>query len=428
MNNNKYIFIATHNGRMKCILSEILKKKNNNQKLLPSEIKGFNNCSVLSLKFTKIDNYLSINNINNIKLLNNTSYSENKEKVKYFTNNEFSSFISKHKINEDFIYNLNQGIFSNCNKKLEELTVLLIRHGQGVHNVGKIEKISEDPKLTDIGVEQAYDCGTNLVNELKINSNTEITLYSSILYRTIQTLSIVMLSIYNLLLNNLNKQKIINKFLEKPIIMLPFNHEYAKDKLDSNCKNKYKQNLFNLGKENVSSFYNYYKYSKSSVTKFLKKNKYSQMNYGIKFYFPVIKYKREKTSKKNKNYLEGYYLLRNPIKYKTDDFFGNNKEYMNPVLKAINYYLCKKSYSQIDVKHFVNNDTSIYKNLINNNNDNDYNSLNKLLNKLLNTQSGGELKKIIEKIKKNNLENRFINSLKHESNLLKLFIEKLNKY
>ena len=220
--NNKYVsIIATHQARIRCLLSDILGKK----------IERFMNGAVLRLELDNND--MSCTLVHEGEL----DPTEKKSDRKYYVTN--TSVTVDHFIPEQFpeINNLEHSYKTDGNNYV----FFLIRHGQGVHNTLKgIKKLRGDknPQLTDKGVIQAENTGNAMKNDSEFQEAKY--LFSSDLTRTIQTL-----------VNVVNQSDtIVNNVGGKELFVLPCCHELNYDNKGS-CDGSSKQ-MF-TGNENKTS-------------------------------------------------------------------------------------------------------------------------------------------------------------------------------
>ena len=164
--------IGTHQARIRCLLDEITKNK-------LKKIHKFKNCCILEIKIEDGQNNSSI------KLVHEGDGDENSKKHYGITrsNKEFRDITFTYK----------------CPINGKKYKFYLIRHGQGVHNIYKLplkpfqSVKNKDTKLTNEGEKQAEHSGIKLNYILTINSIKKIdNIYISDLYRTYQTLNIVL--------------------------------------------------------------------------------------------------------------------------------------------------------------------------------------------------------------------------------------------
>ena len=216
--NNKYVsVIATHQARIRCLLSDILGKK----------IERFMNGAVLRLEFD--NNGMSCTLVHQGELDPNEKKSDRKYyvtdtsvSVDHFIPEEFPEFNS---VDHSYKTDGNNYVF------------FLIRHGQGVHNTLKgMKKLRGDknPELTDKGVIQAENTGNAMKDDPEFQEAKY--LFSSDLTRTIQTL--------------VNVVKQCNTIDSKELFVLPCSHELNYDNKGS-CDGSSKQ-MF-TGNENKTS-------------------------------------------------------------------------------------------------------------------------------------------------------------------------------
>lgn len=220
--NNKYVsIIATHQARIRCLLSDILGKK----------IERFMNGAVLRLEFDS--NGMSCTLVHQGEL----DPTEKKSDRKYYVTD--TSVSVDHFIPEEFpeINSVDHSYKTDGNNYV----FFLIRHGQGVHNTLKgMKKLRGDknPELTDKGVIQAENTGNAMKNDPEFQEAKY--LFSSDLTRTIQTL-----------VNVVNQSDtIVNNVGSKKLVVLPCCHELNYDDKGS-CDGSSKQ-MF-TGNENKTS-------------------------------------------------------------------------------------------------------------------------------------------------------------------------------
>ena len=223
----KYVsIIATHQARIRCLLSSILDKK----------IERFMNGAVLRLEI----------NPNNIlcNLVYQGELDEVKPDKKYYVTDS-----SKTSTNYTAIPfpDVNVRVQSRYETNGDTYVFFLIRHGQGTHNILKGLKKkraavfgNKDTRLTDVGFEQAAMTGAKMVKNNEFLSATS--LFSSDLTRTIETLVTV--------LKQDSDEKIVNRVSGKEIVVLPCVHELNYDST-GNCDGSSKQAM--VGNENKPS-------------------------------------------------------------------------------------------------------------------------------------------------------------------------------
>ena len=252
--------IATHQGRIRCLIDNLLKNKNiksdNYYFDKNNEIYRFKNSCILKITITKTKT--------KIELLHDGEVDEKKPDYVYFSkseNNELQKVYDNEKklkysqINFNTIEinqnEINQNIF---NVGENEYTFYLLRHGQGYHNtLEKSQKIQSlylpgfrekilDASLTNKGIEQAEEAGN------KLNDITFDYYFASDLKRTRQTL----LKAFE------NKN-----LLENNIIILPCNHEVTYPNCDKLSLITPNENVSSCQKDNHeecgSANWEYYK-------------------------------------------------------------------------------------------------------------------------------------------------------------------------
>jgi broad specificity phosphatase PhoE len=158
--------IATHGGRIRCLLQKYFKDQINNKM-------GFNNCAVI--KISANGNYLYAELIYEGE---NSSTSINKKK--HHTKETFGKIKS----------NIQVSGLMNCE-------IYLIRHGEGYHNTYSLLKkmtiklFSNDPKLTLQGIQQAQNCGKFLKSYFA-GTPIKFKFYGSYMNRAYTTMAYIM--------------------------------------------------------------------------------------------------------------------------------------------------------------------------------------------------------------------------------------------
>jgi len=200
-----FAFISSHDNRIQCLLNSLLRLKN---------------CAIL--KVSLID-YKSNNNYYKIKMIYEGEIEGEIEGEKADTFWILKSFNKNYNYN---IYNkdISKFLFKN------QLTIFIIRHGQGIHNIDinkrKILEIKDffssfftlnnnyninhqffDANLTSIGIKQSINAGKvlkqYLLKKYKVNNinqilNNNYIICASKLYRTQQTILYIMSEIINI--------------------------------------------------------------------------------------------------------------------------------------------------------------------------------------------------------------------------------------
>lgn len=219
--------IATHQSRIRCMLSSILGE----------QVERFMNGAVLRLE-------ISPENIN-IQLLYPGELDEVKPDVKYYTNN----IIGNEKNYTPVLFEtINTSYGNKFDTQGETYIFFLIRHGQGTHNVlkgfaKKTASISgqRDTRLTSAGFLQAENTGRFLANNQEFLSAKS--LFASDLFRTIETLVTILETADT-------GGKITDGVAGNEITVLPCAHELNYNK-SGNCDGNAKQMM--MGNENKSS-------------------------------------------------------------------------------------------------------------------------------------------------------------------------------
>lgn len=250
MNNNinnidKNIVIISHSRRMRKILKDYFINHLN---------KRFKNCCMLIIKFD-----INIKKTT-IKIIyeGDIDKNENRNIDIYYTKEKFNSL----------------NIYSDKLIVPENINIFLIRHAQGYHNLTpsiidktikktKIflnlteNKELKDPQLTDVGIEQAKNCGL-ILNKYIIDNSLDINkflCFCSILYRTRQTIKFI-LSNCNLNISN--------------IYVLPCNQELSninnENKISyGRCQNGSEQELYECKYINIQNDNNIKKNNKKNI-------------------------------------------------------------------------------------------------------------------------------------------------------------------
>ena len=225
--NNNVSIVATHQSRIRCMLSSILGEP----------VERFMNGAVLRLEISpeKI----------NIQLLYPGELDEVKPDVKYYTNN----IIGNEKNYTPVLFEtINTSYGNKFDTQGQTYIFFLIRHGQGTHNVlkGLAKKSASisgkrDTRLTSSGFLQAENTGRFLENNQEFLSAKS--LFASDLFRTIETL-VTILDIAD------KGGKITDNVAGNEITILPCAHELNYSK-SGNCDGSTKQMM--MGNENKSS-------------------------------------------------------------------------------------------------------------------------------------------------------------------------------
>lgn len=171
MNN---IIITTHSKRLRQLINKYF--YNFNKKL------HFMNCCVLKLNSNNDDtNYIVKCEMILEGVLDKL---EDRNIKKYYNKKLFNS----------------SNIFSNTLQIPQNVTIYLIRHAQGYHNlnsgmsryikIAHTNNILKDPQLTHIGIAQALECGLKLKEHIK--SNEKNYFFCSKFLRTRETLATIM--------------------------------------------------------------------------------------------------------------------------------------------------------------------------------------------------------------------------------------------
>ena len=211
-------FIATHDNRLQCILSQLFSITNSEYHKITKRLQ---NCAIIKI-FSK-------NNELTVEMIYEGETTEDKKD--FWTKSNFDKFhSSKRPLNNDKF---------NFLKLNENITLFFIRHGKGIHNMNMAKRklieaidivkkniISDydqkhfltDANLDDIGINQAKKAGSKLKEYLNNNfkdwNNYNLLFGSSRLYRTRQTIGTIMTQ----LLSEPNKYN---------IIVIPCVHEIA---------------------------------------------------------------------------------------------------------------------------------------------------------------------------------------------------------
>ena len=210
--------LVTHNSRLRCFLEDIglmsiIKKKYAIDS--KTEIR-FKNCSILKISLTQNSTDFTIEMVYEGFV--------NKRKGIYFVT-------SNDPINKtDLIFPKETISLSklgiNSSKIVNNYNFYVVRHGEGSHNVVQYINLNTDTQLTNKGIDQAKIAGNELAKFLNKDNSKINFLFSSKLYRTRETLSIMVDQI-----DILNKDKNLEK---KDIIILPCSHELSYYQ-DGNC-------------------------------------------------------------------------------------------------------------------------------------------------------------------------------------------------
>lgn len=235
MTEQRCIFIASHNGRMKCILRDLIGSDKYN-KLIKSHKKGFFNCSILRIFKKNRDNNVTLSliydGIINEDHQGGSPFKKKKEPKIPFTCNSFGE------------YTITVTEPNSLNNLLDEYSnIFIIRHGYSDHNQKKDERkrsvknklkynLSIDTKLRHLGITQALNAGIffkTFLDKENLSIDWDKSLFcSSILYRTAQTMALFLLA-----------QGIDRKVIH----MVNMNHEISSKavKKESNCNAPYKE-------------------------------------------------------------------------------------------------------------------------------------------------------------------------------------------
>lgn len=247
--------IATHQARIRCLLSKFIQGK----------VGRFQNGAVIKITLTA--QFITIN------LLYNGEIDENKpDKEYYVTNDYIIEDIPKFKATPfPILEDIPNELFSDIGDNI--LHLYLIRHGQGTHNVlsGMKKKTASvlgnvDTSLTEQGENQIARAGkyfgsfSSRSPDSIFNCNY---LFVSDLQRTKQTLAVFLL----------NAQKYSGRVIRpNEMIVLPCSHELNYNK-DGNCDGSYGQTF--AGNENKSSCSNISSCDKTFTTYELNWNYYN---------------------------------------------------------------------------------------------------------------------------------------------------------
>ena len=214
----KNILIVSHANRMKCVLSEIYKqdfyKKLKNTAVILMEIRQSEKDVTKSTITTRL---FYEGEISDEKAKNN------KRHIPYYTTNILDSY--SFGIKE---VSLDNTLYSGS------YNIYLVRHGEGSHNLATtFDKITSsstylDPKLTEVGKNQAKNSGEKLRN-IKFD-----TVFISDLYRTKETF------------------KLLNLKHQLTPVVLPCAHEVnSYTGTDSYCDNSYKNQIVSYENESA---------------------------------------------------------------------------------------------------------------------------------------------------------------------------------
>lgn len=381
------IFIATHSNRLRCLFYNLLNEK----------IKGFYNCSVILLQFKN-------NKLIKIELIYDNGYSKKmgvNPKSKYFTKLQFDNFIKDK--------NIDMKIDSDS-----DINIFLIRHGQGYHNVSKNVKqlLSDDPKLTRLGILDAFNCGKEIFTRYPNITSENSMFFCSLLYRTMQTISLFMLGIEHEIIKNTDLDLMKKSTFDPKIYILPNNHEIVGNSVPSYCNKTYQdvyKNIKVAGPSNTSLFY-----------KNVIKNTNKDTNYNTKFIYPMISFirslfkKRDKYSLKSTDDIDlskNYYHIPYQLFYSEIDLEENKKDFLSYAVQYLEKPP-KDRVKSVEIDKIL--DSSIeYKR-----------RLAEYLNKETdNLQKGGELKIVIENIMNGDDINRYTGKLKKYPDLHDHFLQ-----
>lgn len=231
-----FAFISSHDNRIQCLLNNIY---NNNIKNNVKN-KRIKNCAIMKVYLTKQNNNLYYK----IKMIYEGEIDTKLEDAQTFwTLNDFNANYKQYLYNQEII----DVLYKN------KLTIFIIRHGKGIHNINmkerKILGIKDlfasfftlnnnyslshpffDANLTSIGIQQAINAGNALKiyllkkynkNNISDILNNNYIICASKLYRTRQTIAYVM----SQLINNMN------------IIILPCINEVSVIEKNGVCNN-----------------------------------------------------------------------------------------------------------------------------------------------------------------------------------------------
>lgn len=195
----EHLFLATHGGRIRCLLQKYFKGKIVQH--------GYNNCAIV--KLYKRENYLYAELFYEGEVTKG-----HKLKRKHHTKETFG----KIKSNNFFTLDLDNKI------------IYLIRHGEGIHNTHSLlekfttQLLTFDPELTEEGIKQAENCGNFLHNYLVKNKidKSKVHFYSSYMKRAYTTIANIM--------------KKCEMHHNKNIFIVPCSHEIPYKK-SGNCDN-----------------------------------------------------------------------------------------------------------------------------------------------------------------------------------------------
>lgn len=200
--------IVTHNGRMRCILYDILLSVNIN---VNSRVK-FKNCSIVRLKFRR--EYEMI--YSSLRCIYNGEITDYEKEGEYFDTNEID-----YKFNDSDT----RRILAKLNILPEdiegEINFFIVRHGEGFHNtvglfgkaIGVLSGDTQDALLSEEGYKQALNAGKFMESYLLENQIYINNLFCSDLRRTMQTLGYMLLNMHHTL-SDVNE-----------IVVLPCSHE-----------------------------------------------------------------------------------------------------------------------------------------------------------------------------------------------------------
>jgi hypothetical protein len=271
----KVFFLCTHNGRMRQMIYNI---KNYLGVYLNEDIIRFQNCAVLKFNFSTDHFCCKLKYPGNIANSDNESPSINRQ---YYTTG----------VSTDTSYKYFEPITLRTPVLLQKLyqklqinptgngfIVYVVRHAQGLHNAStKSEKAFNfyDSPITPDGIRQAETCGIFLRNLSDKNNLLNALLGASVLWRSQQTLSIIMF--------NLNEETKFN--LLKYIFIIPCSHEisFKKDKIASSDK----RSMIDISIKSGLSYENNYNPADRE-----RNNKFLKENYGISLnwrYYETVK-------------------------------------------------------------------------------------------------------------------------------------------
>lgn len=261
--------IATHQARIRCLLSKMFDKK----------FERFKNGAIIRLD-------IESNPIRevNISLVyeGDLGDDENNPSKKYYVNNDSNTGQQPRYTGEKFDDMTYTDAENKLNIKINNntYTFFLIRHGQGTHNPlkGRVKRVTQfkpgslykDPELTNIGIDQAINTGKlNLMSnsdiELKTNLKSANFFFCSDLIRTIQTIAYFLSELHE-------GENLINK----EIIVLPCAHEltYKKNgKCDGTQRLNTNENLPSQMPDKINIQKNEFRINWKTYTNFYNHNK-----------------------------------------------------------------------------------------------------------------------------------------------------------